>query len=46
MFTIGDGAGITRGLVQSSASGVVVAQEISRRVKSSSKLKLASTVRE
>jgi hypothetical protein len=33
MFAIGDGAGITRGLVQSSASGVVVAQEISRRVR-------------
>jgi len=31
LFTIGDGAGITRGLVQSSASGVIVAQEIMRR---------------
>ncbi len=28
LFTIGDGAGITRGLVQSSISGVVVAREI------------------
>jgi len=28
LFTIGDGAGISRGLVQSSASGLIVAQEI------------------
>jgi len=28
MFAIGDGAGVSRGLVQSSASGVVVAREI------------------
>jgi len=33
LFTIGDGAGITRGLVQASASGVVVAEEIMRREK-------------
>jgi uncharacterized FAD-dependent dehydrogenase len=32
LFLIGDGAGITRGLVQASASGVVVAREILRRV--------------
>ncbi len=31
MFTPGDGAGVTRGLIQSSASGVVVAREILRR---------------
>lgn len=31
LFAIGDGAGITRGLVQASASGVVVAREILRR---------------
>ncbi|MCX8154196.1 MAG: FAD-dependent oxidoreductase, partial [Candidatus Bathyarchaeota archaeon] len=31
MFTIGDGAGVTRGLVQASASGVIVAREILRR---------------
>lgn len=31
MFTIGDGAGITRGLVQSSVSGVLAAREILRR---------------
>lgn len=30
-FAIGDGAGVTRGLVQASASGVVAAQEILRR---------------
>lgn len=35
LFLIGDGAGITRGLVQASASGVVVAQEIMRRTGSS-----------
>ena len=33
MFTIGDGAGVTRGLIQSSASGVVVAKEILKRQK-------------
>ena len=32
LFAIGDGAGVTRGLVQASASGVVAAQEILRRV--------------
>lgn len=31
MFTIGDGAGVTRGLVQASASGLVAAREILRR---------------
>ncbi len=31
MFAAGDGAGVTRGLVQASASGVVVAREILRR---------------
>jgi uncharacterized FAD-dependent dehydrogenase len=31
LFSIGDGAGISRGLVQASASGVVVAREIARR---------------
>jgi hypothetical protein len=31
MFTAGDGAGITRGLVQSSTSGLIVAREILRR---------------
>jgi len=33
MFTIGDGAGVTRGLVQASASGVIVGREITRREK-------------
>ena len=33
MFTIGDGAGVTRGLIQSSASGVIVAREILKRQK-------------
>lgn len=31
LFTIGDGAGVTRGLVQASVSGVVAAREIMRR---------------
>lgn len=31
MFAIGDGAGVSRGLVQASASGVVAAREILRR---------------
>jgi uncharacterized FAD-dependent dehydrogenase len=33
MFTIGDGAGVTRGLIQASASGVIVAKEILKREK-------------
>jgi uncharacterized FAD-dependent dehydrogenase len=33
MFTAGDGAGISRGLIQASASGVVVAREILKRLK-------------
>lgn len=32
LFTIGDGAGVTRGLVQASASGLMAAREISRRI--------------
>ncbi len=32
MFTAGDGAGISRGLIQASASGAVVAREIARRL--------------
>lgn len=31
LFTIGDGAGVTRGLIQASASGVIVAREIANR---------------
>lgn len=31
LFSIGDGAGVTRGLLQASASGVVVARELWRR---------------
>ncbi|UCE29994.1 MAG: FAD-dependent oxidoreductase [Candidatus Bathyarchaeota archaeon] len=33
LFTIGDGAGVTRGLVQASASGVIAAREIAKREK-------------
>lgn len=31
MFTIGDGAGVTRGLIQASISGVIVAREILKK---------------
>lgn len=31
MFTIGDGAGVTRGLVQASATGLIAAREIAKR---------------
>jgi uncharacterized FAD-dependent dehydrogenase len=31
LFTIGDGAGVTRGLIQASASGIIVAREIVKR---------------
>ncbi|MFC1948375.1 NAD(P)/FAD-dependent oxidoreductase [Chloroflexota bacterium] len=33
MFAVGDGAGISRGLVQASASGVIAAREVIRRSK-------------
>jgi len=36
LFAAGDGAGVTRGLVQASASGLVIAREILRRTSSSS----------
>ncbi|MEM3573881.1 MAG: NAD(P)/FAD-dependent oxidoreductase [Nitrososphaeria archaeon] len=32
LFTIGDGAGVSRGLVQAAASGLIVANEIQKRV--------------
>src|SRR4030042_661706 len=38
MFAIGDGAGVSRGLVQASASGGIGAQEILRRIKPGSQL--------
>ena len=34
LFVIGDGAGITRGLLQSSASGILVGREIQRKTES------------
>jgi hypothetical protein len=37
LFTIGDGAGVTRGLVQASVSGVIVGREIIKREKKTSK---------
>ena len=35
LFAAGDGAGVTRGIVQASVSGVIVAREIIRRIASS-----------
>jgi hypothetical protein len=32
LFAIGDGAGVTRGLAQASASGVIAAREVQRRI--------------
>jgi len=32
LFAVGDGAGVSRGLIQASASGVIAAQEIARRM--------------
>lgn len=37
LFTIGDGGGVTRGLIQASASGVIVGREISKREKNTNK---------
>jgi len=33
LFTVGDGAGITRGLLQASASGILAARAIAQRIK-------------
>ena len=33
LFAIGDGAGITRGLIQASSSGIIAAREIQQREK-------------
>lgn len=38
MFAVGDGAGITRGLSQASASGIFVARQIGERIKTESML--------
>ena len=35
LFAIGDGAGITRGLIQASASGILSARTIAERLKGS-----------
>lgn len=32
LFAVGDGAGVTRGLIQASASGIIAAREIGRRI--------------
>jgi len=37
LFTIGDGAGVTRGLVQASVSGVIATKEIIKREKAATK---------
>jgi uncharacterized FAD-dependent dehydrogenase len=38
LFTIGDGAGVTRGLIQASASGLIVAREITKREKKANQI--------
>ncbi len=35
LFAIGDGAGVSRGLIQASASGIIAAREILRRIQNS-----------
>lgn len=39
LYAIGDGAGITRGLIQASATGVVVGRDINEKLKKKSKVK-------
>ena len=39
LFAAGDGAGITRGLIQSSVSGITVAREIGDRIRGESNKK-------
>ena len=34
LFAVGDGAGVSRGLIQASVSGIIAAREILERVKS------------
>jgi uncharacterized FAD-dependent dehydrogenase len=43
LFTIGDGAGITRGLIQASVSGVVVGREITKRQKKANQVAVEKT---
>jgi uncharacterized FAD-dependent dehydrogenase len=38
LFTIGDGAGITRGLLQASTSGIIAAQAIAKRIETAAPL--------
>ena len=38
LFAVGDGAGVSRGLVQASVSGVIAAREISKRMNSAKEL--------
>jgi hypothetical protein len=43
LFTIGDGAGITRGLIQASVSGIIVAGEIAKREKKPNQVAVEKT---
>lgn len=43
LFTIGDGAGLTRGLIQASVSGVIVAREIGKREKKANQVAVERT---
>ena len=43
MFTIGDGAGVTRGLIQASVSGVIAARELLKREKKANQQTVTAT---
>jgi len=43
LFTIGDGAGLTRGLIQASVSGVIVAREIAKRERKANQVAVERT---
>jgi uncharacterized FAD-dependent dehydrogenase len=43
LFTIGDGAGVTRGLIQASVSGVIAAREILKREKKANQINQQTT---
>ena len=44
MFTIGDGAGVTRGLIQASVSGLIAAREILKREKKANQTNQQSVI--
>jgi len=46
LFTIGDGAGVTRGLIQASTSGLIVAREIAKREKKANQMPIEKSLDE